>query len=126
VGTMSLLELDVSSEFLDVSSGTVRYSLTFGRDVENYIYIQGKVEAEVVLECQRCLGPLKQLVHSEFCLSPVETAEAAAQLPERYEAVFTESGSLSLRHLVEEELLLSLPVAPSHEGACYPVNLTQH
>lgn len=117
-GSIPLAVLELPPEVLEVTTGDVQYSVTFGQDFESFVYVKGWVESEIVLECQRCLDPFKQQVRSEFTLSPVQTCEEAEKLPEHYEATFMESGSILLSQLVEEELILSLPISPLHSGEC--------
>jgi uncharacterized protein len=125
-GVIPLAELELPAEVLDAAVGSAQYSITFGQDPQAFVYIQGWVEAELVLECQRCLNSFKQHMRSEFCLSPVQTDEEAEKLPERYEATFMESGTLSLSQLVEEELILSFPISPLHSGGCPSEDSTQN
>ena len=53
---------------------------------------------------------------TDFALGIVNTLEEANALPENYEPVVTEEGGqLSLYQVVEDELILSLPIIPKHE-----------
>jgi len=118
-GFIALDKLSLSTDFLVGSAGQVGYKLSFGVDPENYVYIQGVVEAMLPLECQRCLKPMEYPIHAEFRLSPVQSVAEAGALPDRYEAILMEEGKLSVLRIVEEELILSLPIAPMHDKACY-------
>jgi uncharacterized protein len=71
------------------------------------------VGADVVMTCQRCLGPLRRQLASESQL--VFADEGSAELPEGYEAVGGDPQALDLASLVEDELLLALPIIPQHE-----------
>lgn len=117
-GTLSLKGLNLPEDIFANTDGQLEFSLKFGLDEEALIYIEGRLEAELALRCQRCLQPILHRLCSEFQLSPVRTDEEAQNLPERYEAVFMEGEKLSLLRLLEEELILSLPIAPSHEEPC--------
>lgn len=89
------------------------------------------VQAVLSLDCQRCLHPLPQDVQLRSC---VGVARNEAELA-RWDAVDLESGRdmvdamvaearMSVQDFVEDEVLLSLSVAPSHpEGKC-PESLT--
>ncbi|HET8692987.1 MAG TPA: YceD family protein [Steroidobacteraceae bacterium] len=70
------------------------------------------VKGELVLGCQRCLGPMRRGVASEADL--VFAEEGAKELPEGYEPVEGDPRRLELATLVEDELLLSLPIIPQH------------
>jgi uncharacterized protein len=70
------------------------------------------VAGDVVLACQRCLGPMPRRIDSEAAL--VFAGEVADGLPDGYEPVEGDPRKLDLATLVEDELLLSLPVIPQH------------
>jgi uncharacterized protein len=70
------------------------------------------VAGEVVLACQRCLGTMRRRVASETNL--VFAEESADSLPDGYEPAEGDPRRLDLAALVEDELLLSLPVVPQH------------
>ena len=72
------------------------------------------VEADVVLTCQRCLGPMRRSLASDSQL--VFAAEGAAGLPDGFEAVGGDPRKLDLAALVEDELLLAVPIIPQHDA----------
>ncbi len=72
------------------------------------------VAATVTLICQRCLAPLKWPVDSTGRVALVATPAEAERLPETLETVLAPDYRISLRDLVEEELLLALPLVPRH------------
>ncbi len=68
-------------------------------------------------DCQRCLLPVEVLVEAARPLRFVTgEAEAAALDADSDEDVLALSRALDLRELVEDELLLSLPLVPRHEA----------
>ena len=70
------------------------------------------VEAEVALTCQRCLGQVRRRLKSasQLVFAPEETPE----LPPDHEAIGGDPLRLDLAALVEDELILSLPLIPLH------------
>jgi len=72
------------------------------------------VAAEVTLRCQRCLQGFVQALRSTTKLAFVAGDEAAMRVPEEWEAVTSDQGRVALRDLVEDELLLSLPIVALH------------
>jgi DUF177 domain-containing protein len=70
------------------------------------------VEAEVALTCQRCLGPVRRRLESasRLVFAPEETPE----LPPDHEAIGGDPLRLDLAALVEDELILSLPLIAQH------------
>lgn len=74
-----------------------------------------EVDAVVTLECQRCLEPLREALRVERRFFYVDGEDAAAALDlESEEDVLALQRSIDLRQLVEDELLLALPLIPRH------------
>ena len=68
------------------------------------------------LVCQRCLGPVETLIDAERSFLFVEGEDTAAQLDaDTEDDVLPLTRALDLRELVEDELLLALPLVPRHE-----------
>ena len=72
-------------------------------------------EADVVLQCQRCLQPLDEPVRVDRHFRFVADESMAAALDDEMEDEVLElPKSLNLRDLVEDEMLLALPLVPRH------------
>ncbi len=66
---------------------------------------------------QRCGIPFAHRVHTTYCFSPVINDEQAEALPESYEPIeVDEFGEADLLAMIEDEIILSLPVVPLHES----------
>ena len=74
------------------------------------------VAARVSLQCQRCLAPLVWPVDSTGRAALVADAAQAERVPDTLETVLAPEYRISIRDLVEEELLLALPLVPRHEN----------
>lgn len=87
------------------------------------VWLRLKAGAMMSLTCQRCLAPVEVpvSVDREFRFVADEQT-AAAQDDEAEEDVLALSRSFDLVELVEDELLMELPLAPRHE-TCPPVHL---
>jgi uncharacterized protein len=83
------------------------------------ISIHGELGGAVVLPCQRCLAPVTVPLQERFDLVVVrDEAEAAAEIG-GYEPVIADPTRLDLKWLVEEQVLLALPLVPMHDpGEC--------
>lgn len=121
LSTMSRLRTNLVSDDADVTA-----NLTFGRDEQGIIFVHGHVVANLVLQCQRCLEPYKYEIISDFHLGIVKTLDEANALPEHYEPVLTQDGQLALRDVIEDELILNLPIIPKHEPDACNVKLPFH
>jgi uncharacterized protein len=73
-------------------------------------------DTEVTLECQRCLQPMRLPLHAERRIFFVDGEDAAAALDaEAEDDVLALTPALDLVELIEDELLLALPLVPRHE-----------
>ena len=98
--------------------------LVLGADPQIWLHL--KAYAEVNLTCQRCLDhvfcPLQVDRHFLF----VKDETAALEWDEAIEEEVLEmTSSLDVRTLIEDELLLALPLVPRHE-MCYISRLRRH
>ena len=83
---------------------------------ENQIWLHLLADADVVLQCQRCLQPLDEAVHVDRHFRFVADEDTAAALDDEIEdEVLVLPKSLNLRDLVEDEMLLALPLVPRHD-----------
>jgi uncharacterized protein len=91
--------------------------------VQPEIWLHLKAQVTLPLTCQRCLEPVEVPVSVERSFRFVSSEEmAAAQDDESEEDVLALSRSFDLVELVEDELLMEIPLAPRHE-TCPPVKL---
>jgi uncharacterized protein len=104
------------SAALPDSSGEAQVELLAQDDGSGQIILQGETRAELTLICQRCLKPMRQPVRSSFRLAWVRSeAEAAAMQVDTYDPLLSADGRVRLAELVEDELLLALPIVALHE-----------
>ncbi|NDJ58156.1 23S rRNA accumulation protein YceD [Enterobacteriaceae bacterium 4M9] len=95
----------------------VECALSFAIDNQRLAVITGEARVSVTLMCQRCGQPFSHDVHATYCFSPVVTDEQAEALPEAYEPIqVNEFGEIDLLAMVEDEIILSLPVVPVHDS----------
>jgi uncharacterized protein len=93
----------------------VDVTVKFEKDEQGLTFFHGTMRTGVTLICQRCNGELVHPLEVSFCYSPVQGAEEAEELPEVYEPVeVNEYGEIDLFQLLEDELILSLPIVPLH------------
>jgi uncharacterized protein len=97
--------------------GEASYTLSFHENGAERPAVDGAIEATLVLICQRCMEsfeqPLSAQVHVELLNDPEEQVRDADYEP------FAPEGKLTIAELVENELLLLVPIAPVHPyGVC--------
>ena len=94
--------------------GEVVAELQFVQDGD-LLKITGQISATLHLLCQRCLGVMDWPVAQIVALCPVLNLEAADALPTGFEPWLITRAKTSLRTLIEDELLLCLPVVAMHD-----------
>lgn len=117
-GMVAIDNLPRMLSVVDSDLTTVTANFRFGRDEERRYVIVVSVDAQVGLVCERCLGPLAVPLKTSSDLMLCSTEAQAQQCPSRYEPVIVEDEAMDLYDVIEEELLLALPVAPKHDHAC--------
>ena len=115
-GRVPVKSLPRLAAVLASDAGEVRVELEAGRDAARRVTVRGRIDAELDLQCQRCLEPVRIAVHAEPHLAWVNSDEALAALPDEYEPLLSTDGRVALTELVTDELLLALPLVPRHEG----------
>jgi len=80
-------------------------------------YLRLAIHGAAWLECQRCLTPYEQAFNADATYRIVNTEAEAEEFPLDDDEVEVIVGSrqFDLVDLIEEELLLSLPLMPKHE-----------
>lgn len=114
-GHISIHLMSRLTEMLVEPKGVAGVKLEFGRDAQNLRVLNGELSTSLLLMCQRCLRPVKTPVLSQFSLGIVLTDEQAQNLPRRYEPLLVEPNELVLKDVIEEELILSLPMFAYHD-----------
>jgi uncharacterized protein len=88
------------------------------------IWMHVRAGAPLSLTCQLCLGPVDVPVSVDRWFRFVADEEtAAAQDDESEEDVLALSRSFDLIELIEDELLMEMPVAPRHDTCPEPVKM---
>lgn len=98
-------------------SGEVRGRAHFRRSA-GIAVVELQFSGTAHLRCQRCLGAFDVGVEAKTEVGLVATEADGSRVPEELEPVLAPQGRISVGELVEEELLLTLPIVPLHaDGA---------
>lgn len=90
--------------------------------IGSQVWMRLKVHAAVPMQCQRCLGPVDVPIDIEREFRFVaDEATAEALDDECEEDLLVLSREFNLRQLIEDELLMELPVVPRHDECPTPV-----
>jgi uncharacterized protein len=92
--------------------------------VQPEIWLRLQARTVLPLTCQRCMGPVEVAVEVDRPFRFVQDeAIAMAEDDRSEEDLLALSRSFDLIELVEDELLMDMPVAPRHEVCPVPVTL---
>lgn len=114
-GAVSLSKLERLRDALASDEGSVRAVCTFARDEENRSLVTVSVEAELEVICQRCLEKMPLKVSAGNTLAIVGSDDLAKQLPGHLDPWVVEGEQGDLWSLVEDEVILEIPVVPMHD-----------
>ena len=124
-GVIPLVNLTRLTESLLDKQGEVAVRVECGTDQQGLTVIQGSASCEVSVTCERCGDAMTLSLDCSFAYTPVKPDDDAALelIPERYDVIEKdEHGEINLRQLVEDELILALPLFPMHDEAVCAVS----
>lgn len=113
-GTLPLARFRRLAGCLADAEGRIKIELDFAREAPGRAVVRGSVRAELRLVCQRCLEPLPTVLQTPVSLVVVGSQAEADRLEEGEDPLVVGEEPVSLVELVEDELLLALPQAPTH------------
>jgi len=113
-GQIELVKFQRLHGLLAHTQGQCRYELKFGRDtVQSVAWVELRVDTALPLVCQRSLQPFLLPVVQKQRLGLVGNEAEELALAAGYEPLWVPSdGRVSLSDLVEDELILAIPVVP--------------
>jgi len=97
-------------------TGATRQELAAGGKMVLTSYLRLELQGALWLECQRCLEPYEEQLTIDVWYRIVENSAQADAIPinEEQADVIVGSRQFDLIDLIDEELLLSLPLVPKH------------
>ncbi len=118
-GMLEVAQMSRLHEFLASNQGEVTVALQFDRDDEGCYLVQGQLSAQLHLCCQRCGQAFERALSAKPCLQVITQIEQAQELGQNREPLWVRDQPLELLRMVEEELLLALPMVVEHDEACH-------
>lgn len=118
-GAWPLSAFERLGELIAATDGEVQISLSFLRDEQQLPIVRMGLAAEVGMTCQRCLDAVQLPISGDYEYVVIRPGSDTSLLPSAYDIIELDDEPLDVQALVEEELLLCLPVVPKHpEGEC--------
>ena len=121
-GKVPVAELSRLLDMLENPQGFFGYMVQGGMDKQGSPYLDIDIAGSCQLRCQRCLKGFDYPVHLNLRLLLRDQAslDALDDEEEEFDSILADA-KLDVLDLLEEEILLSLPIAPKHElAACQP------
>jgi len=94
---------------------SVTAKISFAREDRRVVARVG-LGGTLTLTCQRCMKPMQWPLATQSSAVLVGTERESDELPPGTETVHAADRRVRLMDLIEEELLLALPLVPMHEG----------
>jgi uncharacterized protein len=120
-GELPVATLQRLHDVLVDTEGSLHYTLRGGRDERERLQLQMTIDGELHLQCQRCLECLEypvEVVSTLLLVPRGEQVDEELDDPDAPDAIEATT-ELDVTQLIEDEVLLSLPLSPRHaEGAC--------
>jgi len=118
-GSLPLAALQRLVPSLHDTEGVVEVELS-GTKEGRIRRLDGHLVTTLKMVCQRCLEPMTLPVEVRFRLGLVTSEEQAERLPEALEPLLITEPTLLLAELIEDELILALPIVALHpaDSAC--------
>jgi uncharacterized protein len=98
------------------AGGRVRGVARFRREA-GFRVAELEMKGSAQLTCQRCLESMQVPIESSAHVALIVSEGEADRVPTEFETVHVPENRIRVRDLVEEELLLTLPISPLHEQA---------
>jgi uncharacterized protein len=94
--------------------GSVRATLRFRQRGDGWLAVELDYQGAVDLLCQRCLEPFRQELAESVNVVVADSDAASSTAPAGYEPFELEKGRLQPAQLVEDELIVAIPLVPKH------------
>ena len=124
-GDISLEKMTRLADSLYNTEGQAHIDWSFSLDNQERVLIQGSVQTELAMECQRCLEVLLLPVDISVALMSLHKDQTEDNLLPDFEVLNLEAIPVLLTALVEDELILALPLVAMHEQ-CSAIAYASH
>ncbi len=116
-GTLAVAQLRRLAELLASADGEIAYKVEFGRDEFDISHVDVHADARLKMVCQRSMAEFLQPIHVDQRLGLIRDEAEEARLPEGYDPLLVEGGTICLKDVIEDELILGLPLVALSPGA---------
>ena len=117
-GTLALSELPRLADMGVAASPGFDFAVCGGQNERGKPVLRIRASGPAAMTCQRCLGPVDVRLDASAVLELAESEAAVEAADDEVDRVVG-SPAMDVGALVEDELMLALPMVPRHE-ACEP------
>lgn len=117
-GSLPVAKFERFSDLLANTSGFIEITLKFFLNEDFRRVISGELKADVQVLCQRCLEGTTITLEDRFQLALVESESQADKLSKDLEPWLCTDTKLVLADIVEEQLILAMPIVSYHKENC--------
>ena len=118
-GDYKISELSRLTEIASNENDKVKVNLSFRLENGRIPCVEGIIKSILVLDCQRCLDSLQVDLKVSFDIAFARNEFQADSLDDKFEIyLIGDDEELETKDLITDEILLSLPMAPSHDFDC--------
>jgi len=118
LGLYQISDFPKISEIASNKKDNVRVDLSFYLKNNKTPCVDGIIDLDIVLACQRCLDDLSIALKVNFHLAFVRHDQQSEELESHYEIYVIEEEELATHDLISDEILLAIPMVPTHDFDC--------
>ena len=104
--------------------GVIEVELKGRQDNRHRCLVEANIKADVSLECQTTFEPISYQVDTKVTYCTVIEEEQIADLDEDYEPLLIDDGQVDIKQVIEDELILSLPLIANKASKETNIQLT--
>ena len=113
-GEIAARDLTRLNDSVEAISGALKVSLQFSLDESRQPMVSGKASVCVDVVCQRCLDLVNVEINTDIALQVVWSEDQLANVSPGYEAWVVVDKIADLHIVIEDEILLALPIVNYH------------
>jgi uncharacterized protein len=117
-GVYQISDFPRISEISNNKKDNIKVGLSFYLKNNKTPCVDGIIELDILLPCQRCLDDLSIELKVNFNLAFVRYDQQSDELDSHYEIYVIEEEELATFDLISDEILLSIPMVPTHNYDC--------
>ena len=117
-GLYQISDFPKISEISSNKTENIRVDLSFYLNNNKTPCVDGIIELDIVLACQRCLDDLSIALKINCNLAFVRHRQESKEIDSYYDIYVIEEEELATHDLISDEILLSIPMVPTHDYDC--------